>query len=98
MTHHSKKLKISLISVLLVLGLATGPVQASHNHNVLAPLAAFVVLGSLLRHNHGHDYHYSKRRYGHYGHNGHNGNMHNRRARSHSFEGRNRNFKRIVRH
>ncbi len=117
MTQHSKKLKVSLISGLLIFGLATGTVQADHNDyngNVLAPLAAFVVLGSLLRHNHGHDYYY-KRRQGHYGHNhghgykyskrryAHNGYQYDRRARSYSNEGykrksHKRNSRRIYQH
>jgi len=101
MTQHSKKLKVLLISALLVSGLVAGPVQAHQIDNVLAPLAAFVVLGSLLRHNHGHEYYY-KRRAGHYGHNhgykGHYGHQHGHQARSYSYEGYNRKSSRNSRH
>jgi hypothetical protein len=97
MTQPSKKLKVLLISALLVSGFATGPVQAHQIDNVLAPLAAFVVLGSLLRHNHGQEYYY-KRRPGHYGHNrgynGHYGHQHGHQARSYSYEGYNRKSRR----
>jgi len=75
MTQHSKKLKVLLISTLLVSGLLTGPVQAHQIDNVIAPLAAFVVLGSLFKHNHGHEYQYSRPRHGHYGHNGNYGHQ-----------------------
>jgi len=90
MTQHSNKLKVSLISALLVVGLAAGPAQADHDHhggNVIAPLATLLVLGSLLHHNHGYGYKYSRRNYGHSGHYGH---RHNHRARSYSYEGYNR--------
>jgi hypothetical protein len=98
MIRHDKKLKVSLISALLVLGLAAGPVQANHDDhdaNVLAPLATILVLGSLLKLNQGYEYRYSNRRYGHSGHYGH---RHNHRSRSYSYEGYNRKSKRIYRH
>jgi len=103
MARHSKKMKVSLISALLVFGLATGPVQAnhdSHRANVLAPLAAFIVLGSILRHNHGHAYKYSKRRYGHHQNSGRHSHQSRNysRSRSYSHEGYNRSSKRIYRH
>ena len=110
MAQNSKALIVSLISALLVMGLAIKPVQADHNDNLLVPLAGFVLLGSLLRHNHGHghghgysnhhyghQYGYSKRRYGHngnYAHNGHSGHQYHRRARSYSHEGYKRRSKR----
>ena len=108
MAQHSKELIVSLISALLVMGLVIKPVQADHNDNLLVPLAGFVLLGSLLRHNHGHghrysnhhyghQYGYSKRRYGHngnYAHNGHSGHQYHRRARSYSHEGYKRRPKR----
>ncbi len=90
MIRHDKKLKVSLISALLVLGLAAGPVQANHDDhdaNVLAPLATILVLGSLLKLNQGYEYRYSNRRYGQSGHYGH---RHTHRARSYSHEGYNR--------
>ncbi len=100
MVQHSKALKVSLIAALLIIGLASTPVQAHYNDNLLVPLAGFLVLGSLLRHNHGHDhgYGYSKRRYsynGYYGHNGSKRHQKHRRARSHSQEGYKRKPKRI---
>jgi hypothetical protein len=81
MAQHSKALKVSLISALLIMGLAAKPVQADHNDNLLVPLAGFVLLGSLLNHNHGHGHGYSSHHYGHqygyskrrYGHNGYKG-------------------------
>ena len=81
MALHSKAVKVSLISALLIMGLAAKPVQADHNDNLLVPLAGFVLLGSLLRHNHGHGHGYSNHHYGHqhgyskrrYGNHGHNG-------------------------
>ena len=101
MAQHSKALKVSLISALLIIGLAATPVQAHQSHDLLVPLAGFLVLGSLLRHNHGHGHGYSshrhgqgyghsKRRYSHnryYGRNGSTGHQNHRRARSHSQEG-----------
>jgi len=90
MTQRSNKLKVSLISALLVVGLAAGPVQADHEHqsgNVIAPLATLLVLGSLLHYNQGYEYKYSKRRYGYGQHYGH---RHSHRARSYSYEGYNR--------
>ena len=109
MALHSKALKVSLISALLIMGLLAKPVQADHNDNLLVPLAGFVLLGSLLNHNHGHGYSnhhhghqygYSKRRYGHnghngnYAHNGHGAHQYHRQARSHSYEGYKRRPKR----
>ena len=94
MTQRSNKLKVSLISALLVVGLAAGSARADHDHqsgNVIAPLATLLVLGSLLHHNHGYEYKYSKRYYGHSGHHGH---RHNHRTRSYSYEG----YKRKSRH
>lgn len=90
MTQRSNKLKVSLISALLVFGLAAGPVQADHEHqsdNVIAPLATLLVLGSLLHYNQGYEYKYSKRRHGYGQHYGH---RHSHRARSYSYEGYNR--------
>ncbi len=109
MVQHSKALKVSLIAALLIIGLASTPVQAHYNDNLLVPLAGFLVLGSLLRHNHGYGhgysnhnhgqgYGYSKRRYSHngyYGYNGSKGHQYHRRARSHSQEGYKRRPKRI---
>ena len=98
MTQHGKKLKVSLVASLLVLGLAAGPVQANHDDydgNVLAPLATILVLGSLLRLNQGYEYKYSKRRHGYSQHNGH---RHSQRARSYSYEGYNRKSRRIYQH
>jgi len=109
MVQHSKALKVSLIVALLIIGLAATPVQAHHNTDLLVPLAGFLVLGSLLGHNHGHGhgyssrhhgqgYGYSKRRYSHngyYGQNGSSGHQYHRRARSHSQEGYKRRPKRI---
>ena len=98
MIRHDKKLKVSLISALLVLGLAAGPVQANHDDhdaNVLAPLATILLLGSLLKLNQGYEYRYSNRRYGDSGHYGH---RHNNRSRSYSYEGYNRKSKRKYRH
>ncbi len=95
MAQHSKVLKVSLFSALLVIGLASTPAQAHHNHDLLVPLAGFLVLGSLLRHNHGHGHGYSSHNHGHgygyskrrYSHNGSKGPQYHRRARSHSQEG-----------
>ncbi len=103
MTQHSKALKVSLIAALLIIGLASTPVQAQHNHDLLVPLAGFLVLGSLLRHNHGHGHGYSSRPHGHgygyskrrYSHNGSTGHQHHRQARSRSHEGYKRRSKRI---
>ena len=100
MALHSKAVKVSLISALLIMGLVAKPVQADHNDNLLVPLAGFVLLGSLLRHNHGHGHGHSKRRYGHngqngnYAHNGHGAHQNHRKARSHSYEGYKRRSKR----
>lgn len=101
MTRHGKKLKVSLISALLVLGLAAAPVQANHddhNGSVLAPLAAILVLGSLLKLNQGYEYKYSRPRYRYSGYYGHYGHRHSHRARSYSYEGYNRGSRRIYRH
>lgn len=86
----SSKLKISLVSALLVLGLAAGPAQAHHNRNVIVPLATFAALTYLFSHG---DHHtsYKRRSYHSYGYNnnGHNHRhqKHNRRKHSHSSGG-----------
>ena len=101
MIQHGKKIKVSLISTLLLLGLAAGPVQANHddhNGNVLAPLATLLVLGSLLKLNQGYEYKYSQRRYRYSGYRGHYRHQHNHQARSYSYERYNRKSKRIYRH
>ena len=103
---HTNKIKVLLISTLLVVGLAANPARSDHEHsnNVIAPLAGLLILGALLKNN---DYYYkrSKRYYGHsdnHGHrNGHrNGHRHGHqaRARSYSSEGYGRKSKRIYRH
>ena len=100
MIQSGKKLKISLISTLLVAGLAAGPVRADHDDHkasVLAPLAAFIVLGSLFKHNYGHETYYSRHRHGYSGHR-HNRHRHNHRAHSYSSEGYGRKSKRNHRH
>jgi len=75
---HIIKTSISLLSALLLTGLAVNPAQADHSehadsaantsnaNNVLVPIAVGVVLGSMLYHGHGHHYQYSKRGYRHY--------------------------------
>jgi len=94
---HTNKVKVLLISTLLVVGLAANPARADHEHrdNVIAPLAGLLVLGALLSHNH---YYYkrSKRYYGHYDHRGHR-HGHKARARSYSSEGYGRKSKRNYR-
>ena len=69
---HQKKIYISLLSALLLMGLVVNPARAEHTEhtnntgNVIVPIAVGVVLGSMLYHGHGHHYQYSKRHYGHY--------------------------------
>jgi hypothetical protein len=69
---HSSKIRFSLLSAALLVGLITAPARADHadnaaDHadNAIVPIAAGVVLGAMLYHGHGHHSHYSKR-YGHY--------------------------------
>ena len=90
---HTNKVKVLLISTLLVVGLAANPARADHEHsnNVIAPLAGLLVLGALLSHNH---YYYKRsgRHYGHYGHR--QGHHQGHRAHSYSTEGYGRKSKR----
>ncbi|MFT5226637.1 MAG: hypothetical protein ACI8XX_002402 [Polaribacter sp.] len=60
------KLKAPLVSALLVLGLAVSPVQASHYHDVIAPLATVAVLTYLFNNNRHHSS-YRSRTYYSYG-------------------------------
>ncbi len=86
---HGNKIKVLLVSALLVVGLMSGTARADHEHsdNLIAPLAGLLVLGALLNHNHNY-YKRSGRHYGHYGHRqGH-------RAQSYSTEGYGRQSKR----
>ena len=105
---HTNKIKVLLISTLLVVGLAANPARADHEHsdNVIAPLAGLLILGALLKNNH---YYYkrSRRYYGHYENRGHgyghgqgqrHRHGHQARARSYSSEGYGRKSKRIYRH
>lgn len=90
---HGNKIKVLLVSALLVVGLMSGPVRADHEHsdNVIAPLAGLLILGALLNHNH--NYYKGSRRY--YGHNGHrHGHHQGHRAHSYSTEGYGRKSKR----
>ena len=95
---HGNKIKVLLVSALLVVGLMSGSARADHEHsnNVIAPLAGLLVLGALFSHNH--NYHKRSKRYyghkGHYGHYGHSGRNHGHRARSYSSEGYGRKSKR----
>ncbi len=105
----SNKIKVFLVSVLLVVGLMSGTARADHDHsdNLIAPLAGFLILGALLNHNH--HYYRSNRHYGHYGHrarnhgyrarnHGHRARNYGHRARNYSSEGYSRRSKRINRH
>ena len=91
------KLKISLASTLLILGLATSPAQADHYRHVIAPLATVAALAYLFDHGH-HRLTYKKKIYHGYGHRnyGHqNGRQqHKRRKHSHSSGGYSHNSKR----
>ena len=90
---HGNKIKVLLVSALLVVGLMSGTARADHDHsdNLIAPLAGLLVLGALLNHNHNY-YKRSRRHYGHYGHN--HGHRYGHRARSYSTEGYGRKSKR----
>ncbi|MCZ6724175.1 MAG: hypothetical protein O6938_09625 [Gammaproteobacteria bacterium] len=79
---HFNKMSISLLSALLVLGLVVQPAQADHYDDVIVPLAAGIVLGSIFYHGHRHHHQYSKQRHGYYGHSGHHGYQNRRRAYS----------------
>ena len=95
---HTNKIKVLLISTLLVVGLAANPARADHerSNNVIAPLAGLLILGALLKNN---DYYYkrSRRYYGHSENHGHR-HGHQARARSYSSEGYGRKSKRKYRH
>ena len=84
------KLKISLVSTLLVLGLAASPAQANHYRHVIAPLATVAALAYFFDHG---NHHYSYKRRSHHGYGNHNyghqhgRHQHNRRKHSHSSGG-----------
>lgn len=86
------KLKISLVSTILVLGLAMSSVQTSHYRHVIAPLATVTALTYLF--NHGHHHSTVKRRSYHsdgYNNNGqhhvHRQYRHRKHSHSHSSGG-----------
>ena len=79
---YSKHSSILLLGALLMLVVVAKPAQAHYNDDVLVPLVAGVVLGSIFYHGHRHNYHYSKRRHGYYGHSGQYGDQYRRRAYS----------------
>jgi hypothetical protein len=89
------KLKVSLLSTLLVLGFAASPAQANHYRHVIAPLATVAALAYLFDHG---DHHstYTRRSYRSHGYrsdgyrnNGqhHGYRKHSRRKHSHSSGG-----------
>jgi hypothetical protein len=84
------KFKSVLASTLLVLGLATSPVQASHYHRAIAPLAAVAALTYLFNQGHHHSA-YKSRSYRSYGYSNntqhHRYQQKNRRKHSHSSGG-----------
>lgn len=89
------KLKISLVSSVLILGLAASPAQADHYRHVIAPLATVAALTYLFNHGH-HQSSYKRKSYRSYGynHNGHHGyRKHSRRKHSHSSGGYSHNSK-----
>ena len=98
----SNKIRVLLVSALLVVGLMSGTARADHEHsdNLIAPLAGFLILGALLNNNH--HYYRSNRHYGHYGHrarnHGYRARNYGHRARNYSSEGYSRRSKRINRH
>ncbi len=77
-----KHSSILLCGALLMFGLLAKPAQAHYNDDVLVPLAAGVVLGSIFHHGHQHHYHHSKRRYAYHGQSSHYGHQYRRRAYS----------------
>ena len=95
------KLRITLVSTLLVLGLAASPAQADHYRHVIAPLATVAALAYLFDHGR-HQTTYKKKSYHgygnqHYGHqNGH--QQYKRRKHSHSSGGYSRKSKNHYQH
>lgn len=83
------KFKISLVSTLLILGLAASPAQANHYRHVIAPLATVAALAYLFDHGHHSTTYKRKSRlgYGNHNHGYHHGQQHNRRKHSHSSGG-----------
>ncbi|MFT4606521.1 MAG: hypothetical protein ACI9V8_000460 [Urechidicola sp.] len=84
------KLKATLVSTFLVLGLVMSPVQASHYRDVIAPLATVAALTYLFSHGH-HNSRVTRKSYRSYSysnnvrHHGH--EQHSRRKHSHSSGG-----------
>lgn len=67
-------LKVSLVSVLLLVGSMASTARADHNSHSILPYVAIGIFASILNNNYrSHGYRYkTKRRHGHSGHNGHN--------------------------
>jgi hypothetical protein len=84
------KLKVPLVSALLVFGVAVSPVQASHYHDVIAPLATVAVLSYLLNNDRHHTSYRSRTHYS-YGYKNrgqhHRSQRHSRRKHSYSSSG-----------
>lgn len=75
------KLKISIASTLLILGLAASPAQADHYRHIIAPLATVAALAYLFNHGDSHTT-YKRKSYRSYGYNN-NGSHHGQRNYSH---------------
>ncbi len=88
-------IKVTFISALLVLGLTLNTARADHYESGIAPIATFIFLNSLFRHNHNHGYqrHHRDYRHGH-SHKRH-GHSHKRHGHSQSYGGYSHKAKRI---
>ena len=94
------KIRLVATAGLVMFALASNPAKANHDHNYVAPLAAFIAFSALIHHDHkrhygGHSHQGHKRHYGghshqdhqrHYGHYQYQGHRHHRRH-SHSHGG-----------
>lgn len=65
-----KKLAVMAVTSLIALVLASTSARANHDHDVVTPLVAGIVLGALLNYGHSshHYYRYQYQRHGHSGH------------------------------
>ena len=67
----------ALTGVMAVTAVGSAPARASHDHDIIGPVAAFIALGALLHHGH-------HRRHEHRGYHGHY-QQHHRHHRRHSY-------------
>jgi hypothetical protein len=76
------KIRVLAVAGLVAVSFASAPAKAHHDHGIVAPMAALIVLGAMVHHsNHGN--HGNYRRYDNHYRPHHNHNHHRRHSDSH---------------